>query len=187
MNLTIANSKIAIPYAQAFYDFSVRRNIIHQITADFKNLSSLLIQQPNLKKYLINPIIKNYSKKKVIENIFKDILNPETLKFLYLLISKNRINLLEPIIENYLNFVFEAASIKKLEIYTAVAFNKFQRSCLIKKLKQLTQAREIQLIMIVDATLIGGFLIKTKSKILDFTIKNQFKKLAKYLNSTLEF
>ena len=31
-------SKIATPYARALFDFSVEKNIMHQITADFQNL-----------------------------------------------------------------------------------------------------------------------------------------------------
>ena len=31
-------SKIAAPYARALFDFSVEKNIMHQITADFQNL-----------------------------------------------------------------------------------------------------------------------------------------------------
>ena len=31
-------SKIAPPYSRALFDFSVEKNIMHQITADFQNL-----------------------------------------------------------------------------------------------------------------------------------------------------
>jgi len=61
-----------------------------------------------------------------------------------------------------------------------------KKNTLIKKLKELTKAREIRLIITVDSSLIGGFLIKTNSKVLDFSIKNQLQKLAKHLDSVLE-
>ena len=35
-------SKIAAPYSRALFDFSVEKNIMHQITADFQNLDSFL-------------------------------------------------------------------------------------------------------------------------------------------------
>ena len=34
--------------------------------------------------------------------------------------------------------------------------------------------------------IIGGFLIKTNSKVIDFTIKNQLENLAKHLDGVLE-
>jgi len=57
---------------------------------------------------------------------------------------------------------------------------------LTQKLKELTNAREIRLIINVDPSLIGGLLIKTNSKIIDFTVKNQLQLLAKHLDSVLE-
>ena len=65
-------------------------------------------------------------------------------------------------------------------------FTNLQKNTLIKKLKELTNAREIRLVITVDSSLIGGFLIKTNSKVLDFTIKNQLQKLAKHLDTVLE-
>jgi F0F1-type ATP synthase delta subunit len=53
-------SRIASPYARALSDFSVEKNIMHQITADFQNLeiseltnlnNLLLIKMQNVKFY----------------------------------------------------------------------------------------------------------------------------------------
>ena len=49
------------------------------------------------------------------------------------------------------------------------------------KLKELTNARSIRFVTTVDSSLIGGFLIKIDSKVLDFTIKAQLENLAKKL------
>jgi len=73
-----------------------------------------------------------------------------------------------------------------IEVSTAYAFTNLQKNTLIKKLKDLTKAREIRLVITVDSSLIGGFLIQTESKVLDFTVKNQLEKLAKHLDSVLE-
>ena len=51
-----------------------------------------------------------------------------------------------------------------IEVSTAFAFTNLQKNTLIKKLKELTNAREIRLVINVDSSLIGGFLIKTIQK-----------------------
>jgi F-type H+-transporting ATPase subunit delta len=86
----------------------------------------------------------------------------------------------------YLELVCEIASLKTIEISTAFAFTNLQKNTLVKKLKTLTNAREIRLTLKLDPSLIGGFLIKTESKVIDFTIKNQLEKLAKHLDAVLE-
>jgi F-type H+-transporting ATPase subunit delta len=179
-------SKIAAPYARALFDFSVDKNIMHQITADFQNLEIFLDESTELTEYLNNPLVSKDAKGEVLTKILKSQVNSETFKFLMVLVSRDRINLLKSVITNYLELVYETASIKTIEVVTAVEFSNAQKNTLIQKLKELTNAREIKLDITVDPNLIGGFLIKTESKVIDFTIKNQLQQLAKHLDSVLE-
>ena len=186
MSVNPLTLKIATPYAQALFDFSVEKNIMHQITADFQNLNIFLNKNDELLEYLNNPIVNQEAKCEILTKTLESQVNTETFKFLIILIKRNRINLLKSIITNYLELVYETASIKMIEVSTALAFTNLQKDTLIKKLKDLTNAREIRLSIIVDPSLIGSFLIKTESKVIDFTIKNQLQKLAKHLDTVLE-
>ena len=180
------SAKVAAPYARALYDFSVEQNLMHQITADFQNLEVFLDQTPDLTQYFNNPLISSDKKQELLDKTLKSQLNIETFKFLSVLVQRDRINLLQSVISCYLNLVYELASIKMIEVSTAFAFTNLQKNTLIKKLKELTNAREIRLVINVDSSLIGGFLIKTNSKVIDFTVKNQLQLLAKHLDTVLE-
>lgn len=179
-------SKIAAPYARALFDFSVEKNIMHQITADFQNLEVFLDEAGELMEYLSNPIVNQDAKVEILTKTLKSEVNAETFKFLMILVKRDRITLLKSVIANYLDLVYETASIKMIEVSTAFPFANLQKNTLIQKLKELTNAREIRLVITVDSSLIGGFLIKTESKVIDFTIKNQLQKLAKHLDTVLE-
>ncbi len=179
-------AKIAAPYARALFDFSIEQNIMHQITADFQNLEIFLNDAKELTNYLNNPIVNQDAKREILTKTLQSQVNTETFKFLMVLVNRDRINLLKAIITNYLELVYETASIKMIEVSTAFAFTNLQKNMLIKKLKELTNAREIRLVITVNSSLIGGFLIKTESKIIDFTVKNQLENLAKHLDTVLE-
>ena len=186
MSANPLSAKIAAPYARALFDFSVEKNIMHQITADFQNLETFLNETTELTEYLNNPIVSQNVKCEILTQTLQSQINIETFKFLIILVNRDRINLLESIITNYLELVYETASIKMIEVSTAFAFTSLQKNTLIKKLKELTNAREIRLVVTLDSSLIGGFLIKTNSKVIDFTIKNQLENLAKHLDGVLE-
>jgi F-type H+-transporting ATPase subunit delta len=179
-------SKIAAPYARALFDFSVEKNIMHQITADFQNLDIFLNETPELVEYLNNPVVKQEAKSEILAKTLKSQINTETFRFLMVLVKRDRINLLSAVISSYLELIYQTASIKIMEVSTASAFTNLQKNILIQKLKELTNAREIRLIITVDPSLIGGFLIQTESKVIDFTLKNQLQKLAKHLDTVLE-
>jgi F-type H+-transporting ATPase subunit delta len=186
MTINLLASKIAAPYARALFDFSVEKNIMHQITADFQNLEIFLEEAAEFTNYLNNPVINKDAKCEVLTKTLKSQVNTETFKFLMLLVKRDRINVLPSVIATYLGLVYETASIKMIEVSTAFPFSNLQKNTLIQKLKELTNAREIRLVITVDSSLIGGFLIKTESKVIDFTIKNQLQNLAKHLDTVLE-
>jgi len=186
MNNNPLAMKVAAPYARALFDFSNDQNIMHKVTADFQNLEIFLTQTPDLLEYLNNPLVSADSKKEVLSKTLQSQINKETFQFLLVLVKRKRINLLQSILESYLQLVYRLASIKMIEVSSAFPFTNRQKNILIKKLKEITKAREIRLFINVDSSLIGGFLIKTDSKIIDFTIKNQLEELAKHLDSVLE-
>jgi F-type H+-transporting ATPase subunit delta len=179
-------SKIAAPYARALFDFSVEKNIMHQITADFQNLEIFLEETAELTEYVNNPVVSQEAKREVLTKTLQSQVNTETFKFIMVLVNRDRINLLKSVIENYLELVYETASIKMIEVVTAFPFTNLQKDTLIQKLKELTNAREIRLVITVDSSLIGGFLIQTDSKVIDFSVKNQLQGLAKHLDTVLE-
>lgn len=179
-------SKIAAPYARALYDYSNSQNVTHQVTGDFQNLEVFLKKTEDLVKYLENPIVSTEAKAEILTKILKPQLNDVTFKFLLILVDRNRINVLQSIISSYLELVYSVASIKMIEVASAFKFTNRQKNTLVKKLKQLTNAREIRLTLTIDPTLIGGFLIKTDSRVIDLTIKGQLQQLAKHLDTVLD-
>ena len=58
-------AKVATPYARALFDFSVEKNIMHQITADFQNLDVFLEEASELTEYLNNPVVKQEAKREI--------------------------------------------------------------------------------------------------------------------------
>ena len=100
-------SKIAAPYARALFDFSVEKNIMHQITADFQNLDIFLEETPELMEYLTNPIVKQEVKSGILTKTLKSQLNTETFNFLMVLVERDRINLLTAVIDSYLELIYQ--------------------------------------------------------------------------------
>ena len=156
----------------------------------FKRLSYYLIASVVVSVLILSFSFYNIKsfiqKEDVLTKTLKSQLNSETFKFLMVLVKRDRINLLSSVIIGYLELVYKTASVKMIEVSTAFPFTTLQKLNLIKKLKELTNAREIRLVVTVDSSLIGGFLIKTNSKVIDFTIKNQLENLAKHLDGVLE-
>ena len=113
-------------------------------------------------------------------------MNKETLQFLATLIRRNRINLLPTIIFSYLELVYKTANSRAFQIVSAKDLSNGQRTRLIKKIKSIAKQSRIMIQFNTDESLIGGFLIRNQGKIVDYTVKNKLKTLAKQLDSVLE-
>jgi len=186
MSIIPQTLKIADPYARSFYSVSASLGKVFEISRDFQGLEVLLRQSPTLTKYLANPIISPDEKKETIEKILKSKVNENTIKFLSVLVKRNRINLVETVIYSFLQIVYRSSTLRLLEISSAYPFTNTQQNRLCKKIKELANVQDVLVSMTVDYSLIGGFTMKVNSKFIDLSVKSQLNNLAKHLDSVLE-
>lgn len=178
--------KIAAPYARALFDFVKETGTLFEVTSDIQNLQGLLFKSKELFKCLQNPLVSNEAKQEILIKVAGKKMNHETLQFLTTLIKRNRINLLSTIIFSYLELVYKTANSQAFQIVSATDLSNGQRTRLIKKIKSVSENNRIMVQFSTDKSLIGGFLIKNQDKIIDYSVKNKLKTLAKLLDTVLE-
>lgn len=178
--------KIAAPYARALFDFVKETGTLFEVTSDIQNIQGLLFKSKELFKCLQNPLVSNEAKQEILIKVAGKKMNNETLQFLTTLIKRNRINLLSTIIFSYLELVYKTANSQAFQIVSATDLSNGQRARLIKKIKSVSENNRIMVQFSTDKSLIGGFLIKNQDKIIDYSVKNKLKTLAKLLDTVLE-
>jgi F-type H+-transporting ATPase subunit delta len=95
-----------------------------------------------------------------------------------ILVDRSRIEIFELIAHKYLTLSYKYLKIEIVDILTERILNDEQKIEIIEKLKLITNANEIRLVIKEEKNLLGGIIIKFGSKIIDLSLKNQFKKLA---------
>jgi len=178
--------RVASPYARALFDFGKETGTLFEITSDIQNIQGLLFKSKELSKCLQNPLISNEAKQEILVRVTNKKMNQETFQFLTTLIKRNRINLLSTIIFSYLELVYKTANSKAFQIVSATNLSGSQKIRLIRKIKSVTESSRIMIQFITDKSLIGGLLIRNQGKVVDYSIKNKLKILAKQLDTVLE-
>ena len=182
-------STIEGDYALDLLQRAINDGTIYNLIKDFADLE-ILFTEPSMfkvKDFLSNPFLPQYVKGDALISILNDNVTRSTLEEVVLIAEKELIEHLPDIISSFLELVRAEAKILTFKMSTADQFTKRQRRRLHKKLKKLTDANEVKLIITVDPSLIGGFLIKKDSNIIDLTAKNELKQLAKFLNVPFYF
>jgi F-type H+-transporting ATPase subunit delta len=100
------------------------------------------------------------------------------------LFDRNRIIYLESILQVYLELSYDRLSIKVAEVFSASALSSEQQKTLVDKLRDMTGAKQVKLVLKIDKELIGGFTIQLGSRFIDKSIKGQLNQMANCLSSS---
>ena len=181
--MSIVLSKVAVPYAEALLDLAQSNDSLKETTNDMNFVSQILGDSSDLKKFLGNPLITKDAKKNTVKDIFGEQIDASTLKFLWLLVERGRIEVLESIAQKFLELSFKQESIEIAKITSSIQLSAEQQKDISDKLKVLTGAKQIKLALKVDPSLIGGFTIEIGSKMIDTTIRGQLKQISSLLSA----
>lgn len=183
MSNTNLVKRISVPYAEALLEIAKDSNLLEETKKDLSAVYKTLSDFKDLQLFLANPLLEVEAKKALINKLFKSEVNQIILNFLFVLIHKRRISILQTIIDKYFELVYELESITVVELITAVEFNEIQINNLIEKIKVITNTKNIKLITNIDLSLIAGFILKIGSKVIDTSLSGKLKQISLYLNS----
>ena len=181
--MSIVLSKVAVPYAEALLDLAQSNDSLKETTNDMNFVSQILADSSDFKKFLGNPLITKDAKKNTVKDIFGEQIDASTLKFLWLLVERGRIEVLESIAQRFLELSFKQESIEIAKITSSIQLSSQQQKDISEKLKVLTRAKQIKLALKVDPSLIGGFTIEIGSKMIDTSIRGQLKQISSLLSA----
>ena len=181
--MSIVLSKVVEPYAEALLDLAKSNDSLKETTNDMNIVSQFLANSSDLKKFLGNPLITRDAKKNVVKDILGEQISGNTLKFLLLLVTRNRIEVLESIAQKFLELSYKQESIEIAKITSSIQLSAEQQKQIAEKLKVITGAKQIKLALKIDPKLIGGFTIEIGSKMIDTSILGQLKQISNLLGA----
>ena len=181
--MSIVLNKVAEPYAEALLDLAKSTDSLKETTNDMNIVSQFLANSSDLKKFLGNPTVTRSAKKNVVKDILGEQISASTLKFLLLLVERNRIEVLENIAQKFLELSYKQDSIEIAKITSSIQLSADQQKDIAQKLKVITGAKQIKLALKVDPQLIGGFTIEIGSKMIDTSIRGQLAQISSLLGA----
>jgi|TARA_B110000444_G_scaffold260394_1_gene307151 F-type H+-transporting ATPase subunit delta len=181
--MSIVVSKAAVPYAEALLELTQSNNSLKETTNDINIVSQFLANSSDLKKFLDNPLVTRGAKKNVINDVLGEQISSNTLKFLLLLVDRNRIAILDGVAQKFLELSYKQESIEIAKVTSSVQLSAQQQKNLAEKLKVITGAKQIKLALRVDSQLIGGFTVEIGSKLIDTSIRGQLKQISNLLGA----
>ena len=172
------NPRLATRYAKSIIDLAVEQNQLDVVYADMQFILRTCKTNPDFVDILRSPIIKPNSKDKIIEAITKERISELTSSFIKLLISKARELNLPEIAEAFMDQYNVIKKIRKFKIITAVPISETLKTSILQKARGKTPLENIDLEVVVDDSLIGGFILESEGKLIDASISKDLREVS---------
>lgn len=169
-------SRVAIRYSKALFEIALEKGQLSEIEKDLSSIKEIIKKTEEFQKFLLNPLISAKSKTDLLKKTFKDSISPLSMNFLILTSSKKRSEFIEEIIARFEVLALDHNNILSVQVYSAVSLNPDQTEAIKNRLEKKT-GKEVQLVEIIEKSLIGGFIVKIRDSVIDYSLKRQLERL----------
>jgi F-type H+-transporting ATPase subunit delta len=167
---------IARPYAKAAFA-SARQHGAFDRWSKVLATASSVVQDERVAPLLLNPRVTADQLSGLIADISGDAMDEQSRNFLATLAGNRRLAFLPEIASMFEAFRAEAENTADVHVLSAVQLDEAQKQRLTAALKKRLK-REVRLHCEVDASLIGGAIVRTGDFVIDGSLKARLDRLA---------
>lgn len=172
---------IARPYARAAFTQALEEASGLENWSRMMNLLSGTVQNANVRAALDNPRLTISDEAAIVIDIMGEELNTQGQNFVKVLADYRRISLLPQIADMFHLLKAHHEKTMNVEIVSAYEIDEATSAKLASALKERLQ-REVNLSSSVDASLIGGVVIRAEDTVIDNSVRGKLEKLSQVLN-----
>ncbi len=169
-------SGLARRYAAALFQAARESNAVDSVESDLGFITYSVDDIPQLHEMLVHPLIPGERKKALISQIFKGKVQDITLDFLFLLVDKQREEIVSDVEREYVNLANEYRSVVTVQVTSAVPLTDDERDALVRKLTEFT-GKKAELTLSEDPSLIGGIIVQIGDTVIDGSVRGYLASL----------
>ena len=156
---------------------------IDAVDEELGRIITTLAGHGQLARALMSPSIPAAVKKDIGRKIFAGETSPLVMKFLFLLIDKEREKLLELIVEQYRELARQSRGTVLARVTTAVSIDQALQDQVTEQLA-VHLGRRVVLESVVDPDILGGMVIVIGDRMIDASVSGRLEQLRERLGGT---
>ena len=168
-------------YGDALFAVAMEEDRLDEFFETAKDLSDILRTNEEFGKLMNHPKIVKEEKIKIVEEVFGYKVPGEILGLMKLMVTKGRASEMLSVFDYFVNLVKEEKKIGKADVTTAIALNENQRKHVEEKLLETTDYQSFEMQYHVDASIIGGMVIRIGDRVVDSSVKTKLQDLTREL------
>lgn len=167
---------VARRYAQALTEEAQKAGSLDAVDADVALLTETLGGSRDLRQALTSPVVSHPKKLAVLESLFGPRVSDLTLRFLRLLVEKQRDGQIPSILDAYRTLRDERTGTVEADVRSAKPLSADEADRLKAALESRT-GKTIRLRITPDPALIGGLVVRVGDVVYDRSVRHQLDQL----------
>jgi F-type H+-transporting ATPase subunit delta len=173
------STKAASRYAKALLELAIKKNRIDQVTSDISTLLQANNETKEFQLFLDSPVINAEKKNSIFKVLFPKFDEITTL-FIELITKNGREAMIPQIADSFEAQLKAHKGIVPVTLISANALDSKTKETIIAKV-QSTITGILEVTEQIDASLIGGFVVKIGDNRIDASVANQLENLKQRL------
>ncbi len=174
----MVSSKVSNRYALSLIGIALEKKMLDTIYNDVKLIISAFNESDELQRVIESPVIRPELKISILDEIFSQKVDKETINFIHFTIEKRREEILYSVAKRFVELRNEHLGIVEIVVRTAFEFSDDQKVILKERFEKILNKKAI-LNFKVDNNLIGGFIAQVGDTVYDASMKHQLELLKK--------
>lgn len=175
---------IAGRYAQALFALAQEEKALDEIARDLGGLKKLIAESADLARLIRSPVFTREEQARAMGAILdKTGVHPLTRKFVLFIAGQRRLYALPQMADSFLKLLATMRGEMTAEVASANALTPNQIAALKATLKEKFK-RDVALDARVDASLLGGIVVRVGSRMIDSSLKTKLANLGLALKGT---
>ena len=170
-------------YGDALFAVALESSRMDEFFEAVKVVADILRTNDEFGKLMNHPKIMKEDKVKIVEDTFSGRIPKEIVGVMTILVTKGRAEEMLSVFDYFIDLVKEEKKIGIASVTTAVRLSDKQKAKVEQKLLDTTKYETFEMNYSVDASLIGGMVIRIGDRVVDSSIKTKLYELSRELRN----
>jgi F-type H+-transporting ATPase subunit delta len=167
-------SDLARGYAQALFQVAKAEGALEQVEDELFRFARTLENETRLREALTDPSLPAERRARMVEELLGPKASPHTTNIVAFLVQQGRARELPKIIDSLVQLAAEERNKAVAEVRSAMPLDAEQREKLKEAIAGAT-GKQVELKVLVDASVIGGLLVRVGDQVFDGTVRRKLQ------------
>lgn len=170
-------NSVTTPYAEAFLQVCEAKGDLEPAIDQTRQVLAIWNGCSELREAMASPVLEVDAKKAALTSIFGGQISDSFLNLLKLLADRQRIGVLDAVLQRVLELYREQHSIALATVTSATPLSEAHQALMAEKARSVAGTDKVEINLLVDPSLLGGFVLSVGSQVIDASLSGQVRRL----------